>query len=64
MGRWLRGPLRAWAEANLATERLKREGFFRVEEVRRHWEEHVRGNRNHAPLLWNLLVFQAWHAAF
>jgi asparagine synthase (glutamine-hydrolysing) len=64
MRRWLRGPLRDWAEANLALERLRREGFFQAKEVRRWWNHHLEGKWNCAPLLWNLVVFQAWHASF
>jgi asparagine synthetase B (glutamine-hydrolysing) len=64
MGSWLRGPLRDWAEANLAADRLRQEGFFQAGEVRHWWRLHQQGKRNCAPLLWNLLVFQAWHASF
>jgi asparagine synthase (glutamine-hydrolysing) len=64
MGRWLRGPLRKWAEGHLAADRLRRENFFDAAEVRRCWGEHQLGKRDRAPLLWNLLVFQAWHASF
>lgn len=64
MGRWLCGPLRDWAEAQLAPERLRREGFFDCEELRRCWTEHQQGKRNRASLLWHVLVFQAWFLAF
>jgi asparagine synthase (glutamine-hydrolysing) len=64
MNRWLRGPLRAWAEALLAEDRLRLENFFDAGEVRRCWNQHLGGKHDHAPLLWNLLVFQAWYAAF
>ena len=60
---WLRGPLRDWAEALLDEGRLRREGFLRPEPIRRFWHEHLTGRRNWQYILWNALVFQAWHEA-
>lgn len=57
---WLRGPLREWAEALLAPDRLRREGYLHPEVIRKKWAEHLSGRRDwHAPL-WNVLMFQAW----
>jgi len=64
MNRWLRGPLREWAEDLLAENRLSQEGFFRDEEVRHLWEEHQQGRRNRALMLWTILMFQAWYESF
>jgi len=64
MDRWLRGPLRDWAEAQLEESRLRREGFFDVAEVRRLWSDHQQGRRNRAYMLWGILMFQAWHETF
>lgn len=58
--RWLRGPLRAWAEELLSAKRLQRDGFFRAEPVRRMWDEHVSNRRNHHHRLWSILMFNAW----
>lgn len=60
---WLRGPLRAWAEALLAPARLRREGFFDAAEVDRVWQAHLAGRRDRRFLLWDVLMFQAWHEA-
>jgi asparagine synthase (glutamine-hydrolysing) len=57
---WLRGPLRPWAEDLLDERRLRREGFFRPEPIRRKWEEHLSGGFNWQYLLWDVLVFQTW----
>jgi asparagine synthase (glutamine-hydrolysing) len=57
---WLRGPLRGWAEAMLAQERIKREGFFDASILNTKWSEHLSGACNWGPQLWNVLMFQSW----
>jgi len=57
---WLRGALRDWAEALLAPDRLRREGYFRPATVRTMWEENLSGRRKWHNHLWPVLMFQAW----
>jgi asparagine synthase (glutamine-hydrolysing) len=62
--RWLRGPLREWAEAKLAGDRLRREGFFDTGELCRVWKQHKQGKRDRGNMLWTFLMFQAWYDSF
>ena len=60
IGDWLRGPLRPWAEALLAPDRLRREGFLDPRQVGLAWTDHLAGRGGHEHRLWAVLMFGAW----
>lgn len=62
IGEWLRGPLKAWAEALLARERLTKQGLFDTEKITQAWNEFLHSNTKDVPKhIWTILMFQAWY---
>jgi asparagine synthase (glutamine-hydrolysing) len=60
---WVREGLRDWAEALMSREALSRHGLLNVAACRRLWEGYTRQGRGWDRMIWNLLMFQAWHVA-
>jgi asparagine synthase (glutamine-hydrolysing) len=60
VGRWLRGPLRPWAEDLLSPAALGRHQLVDPEPVRRAWARHQAGRRDLGDALWDVLMLQAW----
>ena len=58
--RWLRGPLRDWAESLLSEQRLREENFFNPAPIRKMWEEHTKDEQRCHNCLWDVLMFQSW----
>jgi asparagine synthase (glutamine-hydrolysing) len=59
MGRWLRGPLHAWAAKALASERLAAIGI-RTPVALELLAEHGQQRADHARALWSLIVLSEW----
>ena len=57
---WLRGRLRPLLEDMLAPDRLRADGIFDPQAVRRLMDTHFSGRVDLRKPLWNLLVFQLW----
>jgi asparagine synthase (glutamine-hydrolysing) len=58
---WLRGPLRDWAEDLMNEPGLSADDIFDVEAIRSLWAEFLSGDNGRYFLIWNILMFQAWH---
>jgi asparagine synthase (glutamine-hydrolysing) len=58
---WLRGPLAALARELLVEAPRGVREFFDLAAIRRMFEAHVSGRRNHAHRLWALMLFAQWY---
>ncbi|MBN2010331.1 asparagine synthase (glutamine-hydrolyzing) [candidate division KSB1 bacterium] len=58
---WLKEDLKPMMTDTLASEKIKREGFFDPAYVDSLMKEHVRGTHNHSHRLWALMVFGKWY---
>jgi asparagine synthase (glutamine-hydrolysing) len=59
--KWLRGPLRLWAEEMLSEKQLAASGCLQGEPIRQRWKAHLSGQRNWQYSLWGVLMFQQWY---
>ena len=60
ISKWLRGPLRDWAEALIEESRINQEGYLDAKLVRSVWNNHLAGQGNREHDLWCVLMFQSW----
>jgi asparagine synthase (glutamine-hydrolysing) len=63
LARWLRGPLRPWADALLDPRALRDQGILQPELVRARWRYHLSAAGREVEwcsALWNVLTLQAW----
>lgn len=61
IGRWLRHDLKDWANDLLSVSKLKE--TFVTEPIQQRWQQHLKGHAHHSQQLWNILMYQAWHAS-
>jgi asparagine synthase (glutamine-hydrolysing) len=60
MADWLRGPLAPYVEVAIA--KLPETEVLDAAAVRRVWDAHRSGRRNHEDFLWSVLMFCNWAA--
>ncbi|MCC7371267.1 MAG: asparagine synthase (glutamine-hydrolyzing) [Chloroflexi bacterium] len=60
VAKWLAGPLRDLTEDTLSERRLREDGYFQPQAVRRLLDEHYARRKDNRKLLWTLLIFQLW----
>ncbi len=62
--RWLRGPLRDWAESLLSDTCYPLDEYFHRENVIAMWNQHLSGRKNFQHQIWPILMFQGWRSAW
>jgi asparagine synthase (glutamine-hydrolysing) len=61
---WMRNELKDELLPILLEPRTLQRGYFKPEAIRGVLDEHFSGRRDHAGVLWMLLVFELWHRNF
>jgi asparagine synthase (glutamine-hydrolysing) len=61
---WFRGQLQPLLRETLLSEKSLGRGFFQPAVVRQMVELHTRGERDHSPQLWTLLMLELWFQRF
>jgi asparagine synthase (glutamine-hydrolysing) len=61
LGKWFRGPLRAYWEGHVLSEKALMRGYFNRSALAKIWDEHQSGRRDHGYRLWALLMLELWH---
>jgi len=61
LGAWFRGPLKKYWEDHVLSSQALGRGYFAEPSLRRFWDEHQSGRRDHGYRLWALLMLELWH---
>jgi asparagine synthase (glutamine-hydrolysing) len=61
---WMRHELKNGLLSILTEPRTLQRGYFKADAIRGVLDEHFRGHRDHAGVLWMLLIFELWHRNF
>ncbi|MBI5209266.1 MAG: asparagine synthase (glutamine-hydrolyzing) [Elusimicrobia bacterium] len=59
--RWFRGPLKSFWEGHVLSPKALSRGYFMEGYLRRIWQEHQTGGRDHSYRLWALMMLELWH---
>lgn len=60
IGKWLRGELQEMATDYLSEERLKHEGIFNYQYIKKLLDDHLSGKSDNRKYLWTILCFEMW----
>ncbi len=58
--KWLRGPLRLWAESLIEPAAIKQQGILDESIVTATWQNVLSGQPRATELMWSILMFQHW----
>jgi asparagine synthetase B (glutamine-hydrolysing) len=61
---WMRHELKDELMSILLEPRTLQRGYFEAESIRSVLDDHFRRRRDHAGVLWMLLIFELWHRNF
>ena len=57
---WLRGELKLLAQAKLFNAAGGLSDYFKMDEIKKLWDQHQANKQDHSTPLWSMLMFQMW----
>ena len=60
LAKWLRGPLKEWADDLLSKKSIKNANYFNFKEINQSWNNHITHKMDNHEFLWGVLMFQSW----
>ena len=57
---WLRTTLKDWANDHICEQKIKNQGYFDYNQIKKVWETHQKKESNNHHQIWNILMFQSW----
>ena len=64
IGAWFRGQIQGFLRDTLLTEKSLNRGIFNAQAIRQLIDMHTRGERDHGPQLYVLLMLELWYNRF
>ena len=60
LGKWLRGPLKEWAETLFDKNTILNQGFLNPDKIKILWTDHLNYKNDNTEILWRILMWQSW----
>tara|TARA_A100001388_G_C28772290_1_gene504689 strand:- start:1436 stop:3400 length:1965 start_codon:yes stop_codon:yes gene_type:complete len=60
IAKWLKGPLRNWADNLLMEEDLYDNSYLNKNKIEKIWQDHLNSRYDHSLRLWTILMWKSW----
>ena len=60
IGKWLKGPLKSWAEDLIDPILISKQGYLNSDKVAKLWSQHLLNQNDNTSKIWTILMWQSW----
>jgi asparagine synthase (glutamine-hydrolysing) len=61
---WCKTEWKEYISNMIFTGSISKSGIFNVDYIKKIWDEHISGEKDHIQLIWSLLIFEVWYQLF